>query len=101
MNKTNTKTSPRELANLRKGFKQQVLREWKNFDDEKFSFLLARKQLIFATRDEANKMLNEYLQVNKDYSAHEKALRIVQAKHVSNIFKEDSIDGLAILIRAY
>ena len=68
MNKTNTKTSPRELANLRKGFKQQVLREWK---------------------------------VNKDYSAHEKALRIVQAKHVSNIFKEDSIDGLAILIRAY
>ena len=60
MTETIGKTSQRDLANLRKWFKQLLLKEWKNFEKEKYTSLSEKRELQSTLRAEANVMLEEY-----------------------------------------
>jgi len=100
MNQINTKQSHRDLAKLRKWFKQLLLEEWKNFEEKKYSSLPEKKELHKALRDEANKMLDECLtQEKKDRAGYERAKWIVGAKYAPNVLEENEIEKLANTIK--
>ncbi len=100
MNKADAEKSPRELAYIRKWFKQLLLEEWKNFEEEKYSSLEEKNELKMALQDEADKMLDDYLtQENKNQVGQERAKDIVGAKYVPNVFRQQKIEGLAFRIR--
>jgi len=101
MSETTAKRDRRELAAIRKWFKQLLLKEWKNYEKEKYTSLTEKRELQLALRAEADVMLEEYKSKKiTNRTENQKALEKIQARHVPNVFRDEKIELLQeMLIR--